>query len=98
MGTVLHFMPDDAEKPACGARVYLCNEYTDDRRYVDCARCKKTKLFGGYDPTRFDVDVWNYDGDVVHHERGVTADRVEQIREEYCDLCVITEETAPAGA
>lgn len=81
----LHFMPEDAEKVACGATVFLCSEYTDEREHVDCGRCKRTKVFINYDPMRFDVDVWNFEGDVVRWFRRVTADEVDSIREEYAD-------------
>jgi hypothetical protein len=100
MANVLHFMPDEADKPACGAKVFLCNEYTDNRRYVDCGRCKRTKLFGNYDPARFDVDVWNHEGDVIRWFRSVTADEVESIRKDYEDnptAQVVVTDAAPAG-
>lgn len=95
MANVLHFATDDMPKAACGAQLFLCDDYTDEQRYVDCKRCKATKLFRDYDPTRFDVDVWNHEGDVVRWFRSVTADEVEDIRKEYDDdpsLSVVAEE------
>lgn len=85
MVSLLHFAPGDAERAACGARIFLCEDYTDDRRHVECLRCKKTKLFAGYDPERFDVDIWNHEGDVIRWFRKVNADEVEDIRKEYAD-------------
>lgn len=82
---VLHFMPEDAERAACGAKVFVCDDYTDNRGAVDCGRCKWTKQFKNYDPTRFDVDVWNSRGDVIRWFRRVTADDVDDIRKEYED-------------
>jgi ribosomal protein S27AE len=95
MGIVLHFMPEDVDKPACGAQVFLCSDYTDDRRYVDCGRCKRTKMFKTYDPTRYDVDVWNDEGDVIRWFRRVNAAEVDSIRREYEDnptVSVVAEE------
>lgn len=99
MATVLHFATDDAERAACGARIFLC-DYTDDRRYVDCGRCKRTKQFACYDPARFDVDVWNCEGNVIRWFRSVTADEVDGIRKEYEDnptVSVVVTDAAPAG-
>lgn len=95
MASVLHFMSDRMERPACGAQVFLCDEYTDDVRYVDCGRCKRTKAFRDFDPTRYRVDVWNHEGDVVDSERSATADEVDAIRERYANdpgLSVVAEE------
>lgn len=85
MASVLHFMPEDAERAACGAQIFLCNEATNDPRHVDCSRCKRTKAFKNYDPTRYDVDVWNHGGDVIRWFRRVNANEVESIRREYAD-------------
>ena len=44
----------------------------------------------------FNVDVWNTEGDVVKHFRDVSADEVDNIREQYADdpwLTVVVEET-----
>ena len=100
MGSVLHFAIDGADKAACGARMFLCSDYTDDRRHVDCARCKRTKQFTGYDPARFDVDVWNHKGDVIRWFRRVTTAEVEDIRNEYEDnptASVVVTDAAPEG-
>lgn len=86
MGRALHFMPEGSERVACGEKnVFLCEDYTDDRDVVDCGKCKRTKLFKNYDPTRYDVDVWNHQGDVIRWFKRVTADEVESIRGEYED-------------
>lgn len=101
MADVLHFASDNTGKVACGARIFLCSDYTDDRRHVECGRCKRTKQFKGYDPSRFNVDVWNHEGDVIRWFRRVTADEVEGIRKEYADnptASVVVTDTAPAGA
>lgn len=47
----------------------------------------------GPEPT-FDVDVWNFEGDVIDHARGITADEVDEIRERYSDdpVDVVVEE------
>lgn len=101
MADVLHFATHGAEKAACGTRIFLCSDYTDDRRYVDCGRCKRTTWFANYDPDRFDVDVWNHEGDVIRWFRCVTASEVDGIRKEYADnptASVVVTEAAPAGA
>ena len=85
MANVLHFAIDGAATAACGQLIILCEDYTDDKRYVDCGRCKRTKQFANYDPTRYDVDVWNHDGDVIRWFRQVTAEDVDDIRKEYED-------------
>lgn len=85
MERALHFMAEGADRVACGATVFLCEDYTDNRDAVDCGRCKRTKAFIGYDPTRYDVDVWNHEGDVIRWFRRVTADEVDDIRKEYED-------------
>lgn len=44
----------------------------------------------------FNVDIWNNQGDVVKHYREVTADEVDDIRDQYEDepwLDVVVEET-----
>lgn len=44
----------------------------------------------------FNVDIWNDQGDVVKHFREVTADEVDEIRDQYEDepwLTVVAEET-----
>lgn len=44
----------------------------------------------------YDVDVWNTEGDVVKHFREISADEVDQIRENYADepwLTVVAEES-----
>jgi hypothetical protein len=100
MATVLHFATGEPDKAACGARIILCSDYTDDRRYVDCGRCKRTKQFAGYDPSRFNVDVWNSEGDVVDWCRGITAEALEDIREKYADepgLMVEVTDALPEG-
>lgn len=83
MASVLHFMPEGAERAACGAQIFLCDEATDNPRNVGCGRCKRTKAFKNYDPTRYNVDVWTFEGDVIRSEHRVTADAVERIRHEY---------------
>jgi hypothetical protein len=85
MASVRHFTTNVSEFAACGVRVFLCEDYTDEKQYVDCARCKRTKVFATYDPTRYDVDVWNHEGDVIRWFRRVTAAEVDGIREEYSD-------------
>jgi hypothetical protein len=85
MASVRHFMVDGDDKAACGARIFLCEDSTDDRRYVDCGRCRKTKGFINYDPTRYDVEVWNHKGDVIRWFRSVKANKVDEIRREYED-------------
>lgn len=100
MGKVLHFASGDDGNAACGAQVFLCNEYTDDRRYVDCGRCKRTKQFASYDPARYDVDVWNHEGDVIRWFRRVTAAEVDDISKEYEDhptVSVVVTDAVPAG-
>src|SRR5690349_10280656 len=100
MGKVLHFSAADDGNAACGAQVFLCSDYTDDRRHVDCGRCKRTKQFASYDPSRYDVDVWNHKGDVIRWFRRVTADEVEGIRKEYEDnptASVVVTDAVPAG-
>lgn len=98
MASVVHFSVD-GEIVACGARVYLCEDYTSDRHHVDCKRCRRTTWFKTFDPTRYNVDVWNHEGDVIDHERSVTADEVDDIRERYAGdpVDVIATECAPAG-
>src|SRR5579872_5032834 len=73
VGAVLHFMSDQMQRSACGAKVFLCSDYTDDPRYVDCKRCQRATSFKEYDPQRFDVDIWNHEGDVIRWFRSVTA-------------------------
>ena len=85
MANVLHFAVNDAPNAACGAAIFLCDDYTDNREYVDCKRCRRTKQFVNYDPTRFDVDVWNHEGDVIRWFRRVNAAEVESIRQQYAD-------------
>ena len=44
----------------------------------------------------FNVDIWNHMGDVVKHYREVTADEVDDIRDQYEDeptLDVVVEES-----
>lgn len=81
MASVLHFDVDG--RAACGACVFLCSDYTDDPAHVDCKRCRRTKQFINFDPQRFDVDVWNHEGDVIRYFKRVTASEVEDIRKEY---------------
>lgn len=48
------------------------------------------------DEPLFNVDIWNNHGDVVKHFREVTADEVDDIRDQYEDepwLDVVVEET-----
>lgn len=98
MRRVLHFGMDDAAKAACGAQIVLCDDCTDDRRHVDCGRCKRTKQFTSYDPARYDVDVWNHEGDVIRSARGLTASEADSIREEFeGDASVVVTDAAPAG-
>lgn len=85
MGAVLHFMSDRMEAPACGAKVFLCSDYTDDPRHVDCRRCRSTVAFREFDPDRYDVDIWNHEGDVIRWFRRVTSEDVDNIRREYED-------------
>jgi hypothetical protein len=87
MTGVLHFVAaiGESDRAACGERIFLCNDATDDRRHVDCGRCKRTKAFATHDPRRFDVDVWDHEGDVIRWFRSVSADEVESIRKEYAD-------------
>lgn len=85
MASVLHFAPEGTDQAVCGARTFLCDECTDDRNAVECKRCKRTRAFTCYDPTRFDVDVWSHEGDVIRWFRRVTADEVDGIRKEYED-------------
>lgn len=95
MANVLHFMPEGATQAVCGAAVFLCNDYTDTPEHVDCKRCRRTRAFSNYDPTRFNVDVWNDEGDVVRWFKRVTAAEVEDIRFQYRDdptLSVVVEE------
>lgn len=95
MANVLHFMPEGASKTACGAPVILCEDYTDIPAHVDCKRCRHTRIFTNYDQTRFNVDVWNHEGDVVRWFKRVTAAEVEDIRFNYQDepsLSVVVEE------
>lgn len=76
------------------------DDYTDDRRHVDCARCKRTRQFRFYDASRYDVDVWNQEGDVVRWFRRVTGDEVESIRKEFDDnpsVSVVVTDAAPGG-
>lgn len=84
MATALHFS-SDGERAACGARVFLCSDYTDRRDHVDCGRCKRTKQFANYDPSRFNVDIWNHEGDVIRWFKSVTAEEVGNIMWEYED-------------
>lgn len=37
------------------------------------------------DDELFDVDIWNHEGDVIRAFRDVTADEVDDIREQYKD-------------
>lgn len=100
MRRALHFATDGADKASCGARVFLCSDYTDDRRHVDCSRCKSTRQFRLYDPARYDVDVWNHEGDVVRSLRDATATEVEAIRDEYDGnptASVVVTDAAPRG-
>lgn len=93
MGAVLHFMSDRMETPACGTKVFLCSDYTDDQHVVDCTRCKRTKAFRDHDPRRFRVDVWTHEGDVVDGAREATADEVDEFRDLYePELSVTAEE------
>lgn len=95
MAQVLHFQSDRMDRPACGAQVFLCSDYTDDPRYVDCGRCKRSKAFRDFDPTRYRVDVWDMEGDVIDHLESATADEVEAMRERYADepgLSVVADE------
>lgn len=43
---------------------------------------------------KYNVDIWNHEGDVVKHFREVTADELDEIREQYEDepLDVVAEE------
>lgn len=48
------------------------------------------------DEPLFNVDIWNNQGDVVKHYREVTAEEVDDIRDQYEDepwLDVVVEET-----
>lgn len=90
MGAVTHFMSDRMEAAACGAQVFLCSDYTDDPRHVDCKRRRRTAAFTGFDPTRYDVDIWNHEGDVIRWFRRVTSNEVDDIRREYEDNPTVT--------
>lgn len=96
MANVLHFMPEGATTAACGAQVFLCDDYTDTPEYVDCKRCRRTKAFANYDPARFNVDIWNHEGDVVRWFKRLTADEVEEVRTEYEDDPTVSVEVEPA--
>lgn len=85
MGTALHFNPNDDATAVCGTRVFVVDAYTDNPHHVECGRCKRTKAFLEYDPRRFNVDVWNWEGDVVRWFKSVTADDVANIEKEYAD-------------
>lgn len=44
----------------------------------------------------YDVDIWNTEGDVVKHFREISADEVDEIRDQYADepcLTVVAEES-----
>jgi hypothetical protein len=44
----------------------------------------------------YNVDIWNQEGDVVKHFRELTAEEVDEIRDQYEDqpwLTVVAEET-----
>lgn len=48
------------------------------------------------DEPLFNVDIWNHEGDVVKHFREITADEVDEIRDQYEDepwLDVVVEES-----
>lgn len=85
MSKVLHFNPKDDATAVCGTRTYLVEEYTDNPHHVECGRCKRTKAFIEYDPRRFNVDVWNHEGEIIRWIRYVTADDVEMMKKEYAD-------------
>lgn len=88
MAGVMHFFaPDDSDsdRVACGLRALFCEDYTDERRYVECKRCRRTKMFTDYDPTRFDVDAWDHEGDIVDHLQRVTFDEAQEFKERYAD-------------
>lgn len=85
MSSILHFANDGDGKAACGTKIILCDDYTDDQHHVECGRCKKTKAFINYDPRRFNVDVWTWEGDVVRSAKATTADDVEHIKNLYAD-------------
>lgn len=91
----LHFQSDRMDAPACGVQCFLCDETTDDPRYVECGRCKRTKTFKNFDPIRYRVDVWTHEGDVIDGSRSATVDEVAEFRERYADrpdLSVVAEE------
>lgn len=87
MASVLHFMPEgsDSDRAVCGARVFLCNDYTDEQHYVDCKRCRRTKAFIEHNPRRFDVDVWNVEGKIVQYRRRATAKEADEMSKEFAD-------------
>lgn len=50
---------------------------------------------GSCDEPLYRVDIWNTEGDVVKHFRDLTADEVDEIRDQYEDepwLSVVVEE------
>lgn len=85
MANVLHFNPKADATAVCGERIFLCSEYTDVPDHVDCGRCRRTRAFIDYDPRRFNVDVWSWDGECVRWMKHCTADDVEAMRKEYAD-------------
>ena len=75
-----------------------------DGHAVECARCATLNGWKKRQPTkcrhcglkfefscdRFDVDVWNHEGEVVRHLRDVTWDEAEEIQDEYSDDPLLT--------
>lgn len=82
---VLHFNPKDDATAVCGTRVFLVEDYTDNPDHVECGRCKRTNAFLTYDPRRYNVDVWDEEGDVIRWMKNVTADDVAAMQKEYAD-------------
>lgn len=90
MGNVLHFNPNADATAVCGQRVFLCDDYTDVPDNVDCGRCKRTRAFMDYDPRRFNIDVWDHEGNVVRWLKHCTAEDVEMIKKEYADIPTVS--------
>lgn len=56
---------------------------------------RKSKSTYVEDEPLYNVDIWNNQGDVVRHFREITADEVDEIRDQYEDepwLDVVVEE------
>jgi tRNA(Ile2) C34 agmatinyltransferase TiaS len=80
---VVHFLPDDDDVTACGAKVFLCEEFTENPQHVECGNCKRTKRFKDYDPRRFDVTIWDWEGNELNYHPNVGIEKVEAIQAEH---------------